>query len=131
MTSVYVLTATENEKVKECIVLPDDEVNVEFGIRNALYEIYGAGNVMRGKFEIGYIPSNIARYLSEKSIKKQEYGWIKFYESDIRLMIGKRYIVELGNVWKCCATYGHYGGGIYWKDDNGGLLVSVEYWKEL
>ena len=53
MTSVYVLIANENEKVKECIVIPSDEKNVEFGIRNALFEIYGAANVCSSNREIG------------------------------------------------------------------------------
>ena len=133
MTSVYVLIANENEKVKECIVIPSDEKNVEFGIRNALFEIYGAANVCSSIREIGHIPDNIARFLAEKSIGIRRTNWMPFKTSWAAPAVNKRYLVKLQNDWICIATYYLRVGGGYWKDDRGQELADgvVEFWKGL
>lgn len=132
MTSIHVLTAIENGKVKECIVIPHDDVNVEFGVRSALYEIYGAANVCSCSREIGHIPVNIARFLAEKSIcVRKEDKWISYNKTSPS--IGSRLLVKLSNGWVCIATYmnGDAPGARIWKADNGEQLISVVYWKEL
>lgn len=132
MTSIHVLTAIENGKVKECIVIPHDDVNVEFGVKSALYEIYGAANVCSCSREIGHIPANIARFLAEKSIcVRKEDKWISY--SKTSPSIGSRLLVKLSNGWVCIATYmnGDAPGARIWKADNGEQLISVVYWKEL
>ena len=133
MTSVYVLIANENEKVKECIVIPSDDQNVEFGVRNALYELYGAANVCSGSREIGHIPDNIARFLAEKSIGVSRKGWMPFKTAWAAPAVNKRYLVKLRNGWICCATYYLRVGGGYWKNDSGQELEDgvVEFWKGL
>jgi len=131
MTTVHVLTAIENSKVKECIVIPHDEVNVEFGVRNALYEIYGAANVCASSREVGYIPSNVSRFLAEKSIGvHKEDKWIPNSEVS-RPASGKRVLVKLSNDWVCCATYFFVNTGSLWKADNGQELIGVVSWKGL
>lgn len=133
MTQVYVLTANENGKVKECIVIPPDEQNVEFGIRNALYEIYGAANVCSSSREVGHIPDNIARFLAEKSIGVRRTNWKPFKTSWASPAVNNRYLVKLQNDWVCIATYYLRVGGGYWKDDRGQELTDgvVEFWKGL
>ena len=132
MTSVTVLTAIENGKVKECIVIPHDEVNVEFGVRSALYEIYGAANVCYSPREVGWIPQNISRFLAEKSIAvRKEDKWI--YYSKTSPSVGSRLLVKLANGWVCIATYmnGDGVGTRIWKADNGEQLISVVSYKVL
>ena len=74
MSTVYVLIAINEGKVAECIAIPHDEQNVGFGVRNALFDIYGAANVCLNSVEIGHIPDNIARFLAEKSISARRWN---------------------------------------------------------
>jgi hypothetical protein len=134
MTSVYVLTAIEYGKVRECIVIPDDEKDVEFGIRSALYEIYGAVNVCSASREVGHIPDNIARHMAKKSITRtitKRNEWTPNSEVS-RPASGKRVLVKLPNDWVTCATY-YYNDLMshYWRDDNGKVLMSVISWRGL
>lgn len=135
MTSINVLIALEGGKVKECIVIPPDENNVEFGLRNALYEIYGASKVCSASREIGYIPSNIARFLAEKSIGVRRKDWMPFPDGYPLPYINSRYLVKLANGWVTCASYfcNNVNNRIVtiWKDDKGEDLTSVCYWRHL
>lgn len=138
MASINVLIAIESGKVKECIVIPPDENNVEFGLRNVMYEIYGAQNVCSSSREIGYIPSNIARFLAEKSIGVRRKDWIPFPAGDpgdLLPYINTRYLVKLANGWVTCASYFYNNVNnrvdTIWKDDKGEELISVCYWKHL
>jgi len=130
MTSVYVLIANENEKVKECIVIPSDEQNIEFGVRHALFEIYGDANVCASKREIGHIPDNVAHYLAKKSFKARRNLWIPCSDAS-RPVNGKRVLVKLSNDWVCCATYFFVNTGSVWKADNGQELIGIVSWKGL
>jgi hypothetical protein len=133
MTSVTVLTAIENGKVKECIVIPHDEINVEFGIRSALYEIYGAANVCAAPREVGYIPSNIARFLAEKSIcVRKEDKWIP-YEGAFRPTTGSRVLVKFanGNINIANFIYDAQAIRYRWVDDNGNECGTVKFYKVL
>jgi hypothetical protein len=133
MTSIHVLTAIEDGKVKECIVIPHDEVNVEFGIRSALYEIYGAANVCSGSREIGHIPANIARFLAKKSIcVRKEDKWIP-YEGAFRPTTGSRMLVKYANGMVNIAnfTYNHESISYQWLDDNGNKVGCVKFYKVL
>ena len=130
MTSVYVLVANENEKVKECIVLPNDEQNVEFGVRHALFEIYGAANVCASSREIGHIPDNIARYLAEKSISIRKSGW-KYFSGVSAPLPGLRVLVQFHNGYIAIATYYSDGISSTWKNDSGQITDRPMYWKRL
>ena len=135
MTSINVLIALEGGKVKECIVIPPDENNVEFGLRNALFEIYGAANVCSASREIGHIPSNIARFMAERSVVVHKKAWIPFPAGEPLPYISKRYIVKLANGWVTCASYFYskVDGSVdtIWESDTGQELITVCYWREL
>ena len=133
MSTVYVLTAINEGKVAECIAIPHGEQNVEYGVRNALFDIYGAANVCSSSVEIGHIPDSIARFLAEKSISIRRTNWKPFKTSWAAPAVNKRYLVKLQNDWVCIATYYLRVGGGYWKDDKGQELTDdvVEFWKGL
>ena len=138
MTEVYVLIANENERVKECIVLPkEDGVQfVEFGVRKALQNIYGTANVTSSSRIIGEVPSNIGRYLAENSIKKGP-TWISCKDSWNAPAINERYLVKLSNGWITIASYFYKKepGSVHpgWKNDSGVWIdnESVLEWKRL
>lgn len=132
MTTVKILTAIENKKVKECIVIPEDECYVS-GLMNTLVDIYGGENVCLSSCKIGHIPDNISRYIIEnypRAVPKRN-EWI--YYSKMAPSIGSRLLVKLSNGWVCIATYmnGDAPGTRIWKADNGEQLISVVSWKEL
>lgn len=130
MTSVFVLIANENEKVKECMVIPHDESNVVIGVREALFEIYGAANVCVSSREIGHIPDNIAQYLSKKSVGKGS-GWIRFtpYSTPKN---NARVLVKFTNGYVNIANYSSEGNMLYrWRSENGEKFGEVVSWKEL
>ena len=133
MSTVYVLTAINEGKVAECIAIPHGEQNVEYGVRNALFDIYGAANVCSSSVEIGHIPDSIARFLAEKSINIRRTNWIPFKPSWAAPAPNKRYLVKLQNDWITIATYYLRVGGGYWKDDSGQELADgvVSLWKGL
>ena len=58
---VEVLTANENEAIKECMVFADDFDYSE--IKQSLIDIYGGRNVCLSSIEIGHVPENIKRYI--------------------------------------------------------------------
>ena len=58
---VEVLTASENDGIKECMVFADSFDYSE--IRQSLIDIYGGRNVCLSSIEIGHIPENIKRYV--------------------------------------------------------------------
>lgn len=131
MTKVNVLIANENEKVKECVVIPYGENNLEFGLRHALFDIYGVANVCSCSCEIGHIPSNIAQFLAEKSICVNSKRWSPYSVLSSKIKTGERYLVKLANDWVCCATYCANNGHPIWKGDNGQEIISVVSYKEL
>ncbi len=130
-TTVYVLTAINEGKVAECIAIPHDEQNVEFGVRNALFEIYGAANVCLSNVEIGHIPDSIARFLAEKSIGIRRKNWISFSGS-FAPANGTRVLVKLENDYVVIATYYSDGISSHWKNDSGNEIGKcVKCWKGL
>jgi hypothetical protein len=66
--SVRVLIANENEKVKECIVIHSEEVELENKLRSALIDIYGGRNVCSAPRKIGYIPESILHIVTEPEV---------------------------------------------------------------
>lgn len=127
--SVKVLIANEGNKVAECIVVPRDDVNLEWGLRQTLISIYGSDNVASVSRIIGDIPSSIARYAFER-ISTSKKAWIP--NSNLsRPASGKRVLVQLANDWICHATYYLVCERQIWKDDAGQELMSVVRWKEI
>ena len=131
MSTVYVLTAINEGKVAECIAIPHDEQNVEFGVRNALFDIYGVANVCSSSVEIGHIPDNIARFLAEKSIRVRRKDWIPFGGSSAPAS-GARVLVKMENDYIVIATYYYDGISSRWKNDSGNEIgKGVKCWKGL
>lgn len=129
MTTVNVLVANENGKVKECIVIPHGENNLEWGLRQALIKIYSGHNVSSCSCEIGHIPDNISRYVAENYCKvfAKDDQWVPYTgDSPEYPDFNERVLVKLANGWITFATYVHH---FLWKDDNGNELISVVSWK--
>lgn len=125
MTTVKVLIASENEKVKECIVIPNDDNNLEWGLRQALISIYGNANVCSSSREIGRIPDNISRYIIEnypRAVPKRN-KWIPYTTNMSAPANGKRVLAKLENNWVCIVTYVLIPGGHKWLSDNQGQEV--------
>lgn len=59
ITHVYIIIANEEEKVRECIVLPDSDRKEALEIFNKLREIWGGENVAFISRRIGWIPDNV------------------------------------------------------------------------
>ena len=136
MTTVKVLIATENEKVKECIVIPNNDNDLEWGLRNALMKIYGGANVYSSSREIGHIPDNISRFALEnypRPIVKRN-DWIPYTSNMSAPANGKRVLAKLANEWVCIVTYVLIPGGHghKWLSDNQGQeIINVVAWKGL
>ena len=133
MTSVRVLIANEENKVKECIVIPADENNLEWGLRQCLNSIYGGGNVVSCSREIGAVPDNIARYAAENYPRRNKGAWMPFKPSWAAPAVNNRYLVKMRNGYIVIATYFLRVGGGYWKNDSGQELADgvVEFWRGL
>ncbi len=129
MSDVKVLIATEDNKVRECIVIPRINTNLEWGLRQTLIAIYGGENVASVSSTIGDIPSSIARYAFER-VPTPKKPWIPNSELS-RPEDGKRVLVKLSNHWICHATYYFSCERCIWKNDAGQELISVAYWKEI
>lgn len=129
MTIVNVLVANGNEKVKECIVIPHGENDLEWGLRQALIKIYGGANVFSCSRKIGHIPDNISGYIAENycKVSVKDDQWVSYTgDSPEYPNFNERVLVKLANEWITTATYVHH---FLWKDDNGNELISVLFWK--
>ena len=134
MTTVNVIIAIDDEKVKECVVIPGDENSLEWGVRQALKNIYGAQNVCHSSCEIGHIPDSISRYIIENYPRAipQRNQWIPYTSNMSAPANGKRVLAKLANDWICIVTYVLIPGGQKWISDNQGQeIISVVAWKEL
>lgn len=129
MSDVKVLIAIEDDKVRECIVIPRIDTNLEWGLRQTLIAMYGGRNVCSISRTIGDIPSSVARYTLER-VPTPKKAWIP-NSNFSRPANGKRVLVKLANDWICHATYYFVCEKQIWKDDAGQELVSVAYWKEI
>ena len=130
MSDVRVLIAIDDNKVKECIVVPAVSTSLEWGLRQALIEIYGGANVCSASRTIGDIPSSISRYVAEKFNLVKE--WIPNTNYS-RPPTGKRVLAKLKNNWVCCATHWIACDRPIWKNDTGADIdnSNVLSWKEL
>ncbi len=128
MSSVDVLMATKDGKIKDVILLSLDDYSLEYAARHALIKIYGVENVFVGIFEIGSIPYNVVRTIAENPAFKKE-TWIP-YTTYSAPASGARVLVKLKNGYINIANYFYSKLG-YWKLDSGQEIDTVDEWREL
>ncbi|MFA5196423.1 MAG: hypothetical protein WC401_11550 [Bacteroidales bacterium] len=129
MSSFDVIIGVKDGKVKDVVLLPLDDYNLEYATRHAFMKIYGIQNVFIGSFEVGNVPQNILKAIVENPVFKKN-KWIPFskYSSPAN---GARVLVKMKNGYINIANY--FYSGIYsgWKLDNGQDIDTVIEWRGL
>ena len=128
MTTLDVLVATKEGRVKDVILIPLNDNNLEYAARHALYKIYGIENVFVGMFEIGSISQDVVRAIVENPVFIKK--WIPFTKLSAP-GDGKRVLVKMTNKYINIASYFYRSDGGIWKLDNGQEINTVDEWKGL